>query len=450
MPKAKIRLELTIPLEEISVNALIIIFKEILVQLVPQMVTAWLEAYQKVRLDHRLGPRWSKEQQEEVGWSCPRCESPQGFNRRGSRTRVLRKTSLGRIEFQLYQVTCRQCGKTFAPFAEEIMLAPYQVSTSEFKARSVETACQLSYQRSASMVSGGTLTSSVSAAAIHNWVQEAGANISFKPQRAEKHTALFDSTRVKAGEKERGAALNLGFALLGRSTEGSRPQLDKQPVAFGVGESWEKVLAPLEKIQPERVVFDGEKGVEEQVETQWPETKKQRCLWHLPHQMYYHLWKDGLKKEESDPIRSRLKYLIYEKQEINQAQEAYQELVDVLCQADLDHGAEHLQRAQANVFTFREHPQGVFSERPEPEDTDAALATSPLEREMREVNRRTDNGSRWSISGVRNMVGLDLARRYNTEDWQELWAQPKEKYSFKFSVKVQAEMVYSNSNVKTT
>jgi hypothetical protein len=224
MPKAKIRLEITIPLEEISVNALIMIFKEILVQLVPQLVTVWLEAYQEVRLSYRLGPRWSDKPQKEVGWACPRCGSQQGFNRRGSRTRVLRKTSLGRIEFQLYQVTCRQCDKTFAPFAEEIMLSPYQVSTPEFKARAVETACQLSYQRSAHMVSGGTLTSSISAAAIHSWVQEAGANITFNPQRADKHTALLDSTRVKAGDKERGAALNLGFALTGRSTEGSRPR----------------------------------------------------------------------------------------------------------------------------------------------------------------------------------------------------------------------------------
>jgi hypothetical protein len=79
------------------------------------------------------------------------------------------------------------------------MLAPYQVSTPEFKARSIETACQLSYQRSADMVSGGTLTSSISAAAIHKWVQEAGKEVSFKPQQAEKHTTLLDSTRVKAG-----------------------------------------------------------------------------------------------------------------------------------------------------------------------------------------------------------------------------------------------------------
>ena len=402
MPKAKIRLEINISLEEISVNALIILFKEILVQLVPQMVTVWLEAYQEVRPNHRLGPRWSDKPRLETGWSCPRCGSPKGFNRRGSRTRVLRKTSLGRIEFQLYQVTCRQYERTFAPFAEELMLLPYQVSTPEFKARDVETACQLSYQRSANMVSQGTLTSTISAATIHSWVQEAGKEISIDPQQVEKHTTLLDSTRVKAGEKERGAALNLGFTLTGRSTEGSRPQLDKQPVAFGVADSWEKVFSPLEGIQPERVVFDGEKGGEDQ----WPKTQKQRCLWHLPHQMYYHLLKDGLKKEESDPIRSRLKHLLFEEEEVSQAQEAYQALMDELWLAGLDHRTEHLQRAQKNVFTFREHPQGVFSERPEFDDTDAALATSPLEREMREINQRTDNGSRWSISGVKKNGGF--------------------------------------------
>ncbi|MFO7943165.1 MAG: hypothetical protein R6U51_02530, partial [Anaerolineales bacterium] len=58
-------------------------------------------------------------------------------------------------------------------------------------------------------------------------------------------------------------------------------------------------------------------------------------------------------------------------------------------------------------------------------------------------------GSRWSIPGVKNMISLDLSRRYDDQRWQDIWDQPQEEYSFKFSVKVQAEMVYSNSNVKT-
>ncbi|MFO7943593.1 MAG: transposase [Anaerolineales bacterium] len=449
MPEAKIRLELTIPLENVTVNALIIIFKKILVQLVPQMVTLCLETYQEARLDHRLGPRWSDEPQKEAGWNCPECGSHRGFNRRGSRPRMLQKTSLGQIEFQLFQVTCRRCGKTFAPFSEELSIDPYQTSTPEFQARAVETACQLSYRRSANMVSSGTLTSSISATAIHNWVQEAGNRVSFQAQKAENQTVILDSTKVKAGEKERGAPLKLGFALTGRSTKGYRPHLDKHPVAFGVDEDWKDILAPLESSQPERTIFDGGMAFRNLLDTVWPKTRKQRCLWHLSHQMYFHLLRDGLGKVMSDPIRSRLNYLLMDSPDLDQAKRAYQALVDELRLEGLKHGAKHLQEAQKNVFTFRKYPEGVFSERSSTKNSQAPLATSPLEREMREVNRRTDNGSRWSIPGVKNMISLDLSRRYDDQRWQDIWDQPQEEYSFKFSVKVQAEMVYSNSNVKT-
>ncbi len=50
---------------------------------------------------------------------------------------------------------------------------------------------------------------------------------------------------------------------------------------------------------------------------------------------------------------------------------------------------------------------------------------------------------------MKNMVSLDLTRRYDDQRWRDVWDQPQEEYSFKFFVKVQAEMVYSKSNVKT-
>jgi transposase-like protein len=254
----------------------------------------------------------------------------------------------------------------------------------------------------------------------------------------------------KAGEKERGAALNLGFALTGRSTEGNRPCLDKHPVAFGVGENWGKILAPLKPFPPERTIFDGGMEFRNLLDTVWPETRKQRCLWHLSNQMYFHLLKDGLGKTNSDPIRSRLNHLLMDSPDLSQAKKAYQALVDELRLTGLKRGAQHLQEALKNVFTFRKYPEGFFTSRSSPANSQAPLATSPLEREMREINRRTDNGSRWSIPGVKNMIRLDLTRRYHGRQWQDAWDLPQEKYSFKFSVKVQAEMVYSKSNVKTT
>ncbi len=45
-----------------------------------------------------------------------------------------------------------------------------------------------------------------------------------------------------------------------------------------------------------------------------------------------------------------------------------------------------------------------------------------MEREMREVNRRTDVGARWSVSGIMNLVRLRLAKRHHPDDYGRLWS----------------------------
>ncbi|MFO7742113.1 MAG: hypothetical protein R6X31_07350, partial [Anaerolineae bacterium] len=62
------------------------------------------------------------------------------------------------------------------------------------------------------------------------------------------------------------------------------------------------------------------------------------------------------------------------------------------------------------TFTYRERPVGIFSD-DEGRHPQAIKSTSPAERQMREINRRTDVGVRWSIPGVKNLLALDLARR---------------------------------------
>jgi hypothetical protein len=46
--------------------------------------------------------------------------------------------------------------------------------------------------------------------------------------------------------------------------------------------------------------------------------------------------------------------------------------------------------------------------------------TSVVEREMRELNRRTDVGARWTPKGIRNLLKLRLAKRHNPEDYQRV------------------------------
>lgn len=48
--------------------------------------------------------------------------------------------------------------------------------------------------------------------------------------------------------------------------------------------------------------------------------------------------------------------------------------------------------------------------------------TSVNEREMREINRRTDVGARWSVKGVDNLLRLRHSKRINPDDFNRVWS----------------------------
>ena len=47
------------------------------------------------------------------------------------------------------------------------------------------------------------------------------------------------------------------------------------------------------------------------------------------------------------------------------------------------------------------------------------ITTSLIEREMREINRRTDIGCRWSEAGVENLLKIRLVQKYSPHNWKE-------------------------------
>ena len=48
--------------------------------------------------------------------------------------------------------------------------------------------------------------------------------------------------------------------------------------------------------------------------------------------------------------------------------------------------------------------------------------SSVMEREMREINRRSDVGVRWSERGIDNLLRLRAARRINKDDFERVWS----------------------------
>lgn len=49
------------------------------------------------------------------------------------------------------------------------------------------------------------------------------------------------------------------------------------------------------------------------------------------------------------------------------------------------------------------------------------MVTSFVEHEMREINRRTDIGCRWSKKGVENLLKIKLVEKYSHNDWEKFF-----------------------------
>jgi hypothetical protein len=106
MLKVEIHLEISVPSDYLDVNQIVALSQEVQAQVGPALVAHCLETVQDLELARVLGPRWTDAPQDEAPWVCPQCRSRQGFSRRGSRPRTLRKTSVGCVPFNLRQVTC--------------------------------------------------------------------------------------------------------------------------------------------------------------------------------------------------------------------------------------------------------------------------------------------------------------------------------------------------------
>ena len=134
--------------------------------------------------------------------------------------------------------------------------------------------------------------------------------------------------------------------------------------------------------------------------------------------MTYTAWREGTSKIHRRELRARLVDLLTDAHrtgDLTRAHTAYQNLIAEMHDRGVVGAAGYLRAAETEVFTFISHPDAgrlLFGDKGRPE-----LATGVLERVMRELNRRTDIGVRWSINGCRALLMLKLARKYHHSEW---------------------------------
>jgi hypothetical protein len=137
----------------------------------------------------------------------------------------------------------------------------------------------------------------------------------------------------------------------------------------------------------------------------------QRCLWHIPHQMKYYLWKDKAVRKSKEWLHvmcrlidiTTIRSLLHDEDEIDAVvklkTDQLEELIKYCQEKNWNSCATYLQNAMPDMFTaFKNKLYGK--------------ATSKVERVMRTVNLRINVG-KWSMTGALNAVKIRLAHYYN-------------------------------------
>jgi len=318
---------------------------------------------------------------------CPDCDSDI-LIRKGWRKRHL-KTSRGSFRLLVLQANCKTCGRTFRPLNDLIGLPFSRRFLDEFVEKGIRAAIDLPFAKASRMIQ--TLTGcQISAETIRQKIHAKATDLELDKDVSGK-TVLVDSTKVKSGKKKRGSPVHLAITARKGPELAGRPSIQKRLLHLHVGNN-RKLRKRLKTIGAENLVHDGFENLADCA------TNVQRCRWHLVHQLKYYLRQDGVSFVSRPFYQNRLKRILWDSKNGPERLKAY---VKDLKNNGLKQSAKHLSNAQHEAFTWVNHLEFSFT------------TTSPLEREMRELNRRADVGTRWSDKGIENVLKVLFYYRLN-------------------------------------
>lgn len=319
--------------------------------------------------------------------SCPSC-SCDLLIRKGWRKRVL-KTSRGTLRVAVLQAKCKGCGRVFRPMNELIGLPFARRVLDEFIEKAIHLGINLSFAKSADLLRHLS-SSTLSPEGIRNKIAQTAASLEFS-SNVDKATVLIDSTKVKAGKKARGTSVHLAITAEQGPQQTGRPTIRKRLLHLSVGLE-DPLNARLRDLRPAHLVHDGGAHVSD------IPAHKQRCRWHLVHQLKHYLWQDGVPFDLRGHCQEVLRHILWDKKF---GKKRFNHFINDLAALGLEKSATHLRRASNEAFTHYDKPGFSYS------------TTTPLEREMRELNRRADVGARWSAKGIENVLKVLFHYRLN-------------------------------------
>jgi len=399
--KMDYQISLRIDISEPTLKAITKAFLEILPVLLSGFFSAVLQAF----AEHFMGLA-------KKPFCCDRCENDEDFiwkTRGGKSTGIL--SIFGMVSLAQLQVQCCRCGHKMYITRKLLGVEP-RVKVPQETVMKLGLLGALTSFRVAQKIVGmyGWVLDRMT---IWRSVQRVGKEIRFGLDPAERAMGQADGTGIPIrGIRKRGKELKV-FVQLKRSG-GVRVA----GLAIGNYEGeWEKLFEPLseglKRFKQFFLVTDGDtnilKALGDRVKVIF-----QRCLWHIPHQFKWYLWKDGV-KHKSRPwiyalaelleICALRSYVDDEKlirQMVHRKEQRLTELIDHCREQGWRHCATYLENAAPDMFT------GLLNRL-------QGRTVSLVERVMRTVNMRINVG-KWSVQGALNATKIRLAYYYNGFD----------------------------------
>jgi len=228
--------------------------------------------------------------------------------------------------------------------------------------------------------------------------------------KAPERTCVADATRIPAREEDAQHSLSIAHAVGPDRTEpektggaGGRPALERRPVAGRVG-SETRLREALSGADVSTLVTDGQMDVSGVAD--WCG----RCRWHLPRSVRHLLYNDEVSGDRNQQLTGEVRGLAYADYANPVAAQVVLTRWAAVRRQEAPQAAGHVERAAPQIAVYaRSDPPTAAGF--------AVETTAPVEREMRELNRRFENGGQWTRSGAENLLQWHQIYRHDQERW---------------------------------
>jgi hypothetical protein len=390
-----------VKLKDSLLTTLVGAFKSLVEQLFSEFMRNALLGFAEYYMSLRVKP-----------FSCEKCSNDSEFiwkTRHGKETKILAIYYWASLH-QL-QVQCKRCKHKFSLTRKLLGIEPMKRIPPETYRRLGLIGSLTSYRVAEKIV--GMFGWAIDKMTIWKCVQKTAGEIEFG----------LDPNGLAHGEAD-----GTGVPIKGIKKRGKEMRFFVQLKRFGgirvagvdignYNSDWKELFKGSIKVMKQfksfLLVTDGDTNIFNSIKTK-VNVLFQRCLWHIPHQLKYTLWKDEVKRKSNDWKKilaevmeiSAIRSLVDDDKVIEamvQSKKERLETVISLCEKNgYNHSAEYLKNAERDMFT-------AISNRLN------GKTTSRVERLIRTVNTRANVG-KWSTQGVLNVTKIRLAYYYNGFD----------------------------------